>query len=142
MFNITQVFPNERTLATMNKAIIAADLEEVLSSTGPFTVFAPSDLAFSKLERSTFASLFKPENKVMLTDLLHYHIVKGKYEIKDLTEGTKLTTLDGKELLVETNAGIISINGATIQNQDVPSSNGVIHSLNAVLKNIRQPNLA
>ena len=88
-------------MATMNRAVIAADLDKVLSGTGPFTVFAPSDLAFGKVESSTFASLFKPENKVMLTDLLNYHIIKGKYEFKDLMQGTKLMTLDGKELSVE-----------------------------------------
>src|SRR5215218_5491858 len=96
MSNITQVFPNERYMATMNRAVIAAGLDQVLSSTGPFTVFVPSDLAFGKLESSAFANLFKPENKVMLTDLLNHHIVPGKYEFKDLKEGTKLNTLAGK----------------------------------------------
>lgn len=134
MSNITAVFPNERNMATMNRGVIASGLDEVLSGTGPFTVFAPSDLAFGKLESGAFANLFKPENKIMLTDLLNYHIVPGKYEFKDLTEGTKLKTLDGKELQVEVTGGFVRINGATIQNRDVPSSNGVIHSLDKVLR--------
>lgn len=134
MSNIAQVLPNERYMATMNRAIIASGLDDVLTGSGPFTVFAPSDLAFGKLESSSFASLFKPENKVMLIDLLNHHIVEGRYEFKDLKEGTTLKTLDGKELTVEVNARFISINGATIQNRDVPSSNGVIHSLDKILK--------
>ena len=135
MSNITQVLPNERHMATMNRAVIASGLDQVLSSSGPFTVFAPSDLAFGKLESSAFSSLFKPENKVMLTDLLNHHIVNGKYEFKDLKEGTKLKTMMGNELTVEFNAGFVSINGATIQNRDVSTSNGVIHSLDRILKN-------
>jgi len=135
MSTITAVLPNERNMATMNRGVIAAGLDEVLSSSGPFTVFTPSDLAFGKLESGAFASLFKPENKAMLTDLLNHHIVSGKYEFKDLKEGTKLTTLDGKELTVTLTGGFVTIDGATIQNRDVPSSNGVIHSLDKVLKN-------
>jgi uncharacterized surface protein with fasciclin (FAS1) repeats len=135
MSNITNVLPNERNMATMNRGVIAAGLDEVLSGTGPFTVFAPSDLAFGKLESSTFASLFKPENKVMLADLLHRHIVSGKYEFEDLKEGMKLNTLDNQELTVEIVGGFVKINGATIQNRDVSSSNGVIHSLDRLIKN-------
>jgi uncharacterized surface protein with fasciclin (FAS1) repeats len=135
MSDITQVLPNQRNMATMNRGVIAAGLDEVLSGTGPFTVFAPSDLAFGKVESSTFASLFKPANKVMLTDLLNRHIVIGKYEFKDLKEGIKLKTLDNKEVTVKVSGGFITINGSTIQNRDVPSSNGVIHSLDRILKN-------
>jgi uncharacterized surface protein with fasciclin (FAS1) repeats len=135
MLNISEVLPKERHMATMSRSVIATGINEILTGAGPFTVFAPSDLAFGKLESSAYASLFKPENKVMLTDLLNYHIVVGKYEFKDLRDGTRLETLDGKELKIEVNAGITTINGATIQNQDVPSSNGVIHSLERLLKN-------
>ncbi|HZF66300.1 MAG TPA: fasciclin domain-containing protein [Chitinophagaceae bacterium] len=119
----------------MSRSVIATDLNEVLTGVGPFTVFAPSDLAFGKVESSAFASLFKPENKVMLTDLLNHHIVRGKYEFKDLKEGTTLETLDGKELTIEVDAGFTRLDGATIQNRDVPSANGVIHSLDRILKN-------
>jgi uncharacterized surface protein with fasciclin (FAS1) repeats len=135
MSNITQVLPSERNMATMNRGVIAAGLDDVLSGSGPFTVFAPSDLAFGKVESSAFASLFKLENKVMLTDLLSHHIVSGKYEFKDLKEGMKLKTLDNKELTVEVVGGFVRINGSTIQNRDVPLTNGVIHSLDNILKN-------
>ena len=135
MLNISEVLPNERHIATMSRSVIATDLNEVLTGVGPFTVFAPSDLAFGKVESSAFASLFKPENKVMLTDLLNHHIVRGKYEFKDLKEGTTLETLDGKELTIEVDAGFTRLDGATIQNRDVPSANGVIHSLDRILKN-------
>jgi uncharacterized surface protein with fasciclin (FAS1) repeats len=135
MLNISEVLSNERHMATMSRSVTATGLHETLMGAGPFTVFAPSDLAFGKLESSAYASLFKLENKVMLTDLLNYHIVIGKYDFRDLKEGTRLETLDGKELKIEVHAGFTRINGATIQNRDVPSSNGVIHSLDRILKN-------
>lgn len=121
-------------MATMNRGVIAAGLEEVLSGTGPFTVFAPSDLAFAKLETGAFYALFKPENRAMLADLLNYHIVRGKFEFKDLTADTKLNALDGKELSVDVQGSFVRIIGATIQNRDVQTSNGVIHSLDRILK--------
>lgn len=115
MATITEVFTNERNIGTMNRGLIAAALDTVLNGAGPFTVFAPSDLAFGKLESSSFASLFKPENKVMHGNLLNNHIVRGNYEFEELNAGTKLMPLDGKKLTVEVNSGFVRINGATIQ---------------------------
>ncbi|HYE53369.1 MAG TPA: fasciclin domain-containing protein, partial [Chitinophagaceae bacterium] len=110
-------------------------LDQVLSGTGPFTLFAPSDLAFEKLESGALDSLLQPENKIKLTDLLNYHVVAGKINFKDLKDGDKLKTLNGKELAVKVDGVKTNINGAIIQNRDLKTSNGVIHSLDSVLKN-------
>jgi uncharacterized surface protein with fasciclin (FAS1) repeats len=135
MSNITQVVRNDRSMTTMNKGVIAAGLDQVLSGAGPFTLFAPSDLAFEKLESGALDSLLQPENKIKLNDLLNYHIVAGKINFKDLKDGDKLKTLNGKELAVKVNGVKINIDGAIIQNRDLKTSNGVIHSLDTVLKN-------
>ena len=62
-------------------------------------------------------------------------MVVGKIEFKDLKDGEKLKTMNGKELSVNIKYGKVSINGANIQQRDVKTSNGVIHSLDTVLKN-------
>ena len=100
MSNITQVVRTEKTMTTLKKTIIATDLDQVLSSTGPFTFFAPSDLAFQKMESGIMEDLLLRENANKLTDLLNVHVVPGKISFKDLKDGEKLKTLNGKELLV------------------------------------------
>lgn len=133
MSNITQVVENERNMATMNRAVIASGLDQVLSGTGPYTVFAPSDLAFGKLESGAMERLLKPESKATLTVILNHHIVAGKISFKDLKNGDKLKTLNGTELSVRVIGGTVRINGGIVQNRDVETSNGVIHSLDTVL---------
>lgn len=133
MSYITQVVFTDKNMTTLKKGIMASDLDQTLSTSGPFTVFAPSDLAFSKLEAGTMDNLLQPENKATLTDLLHQHVVEGKIKMIDLKDGDKLKTLNGKELSVQIIDGKISLNGATIQTGDIKSTNGVIHSLDTVL---------
>jgi uncharacterized surface protein with fasciclin (FAS1) repeats len=135
MSNITQVVKNEKNMTTMNRGVFASGLDQILSGTGPFTVFAPSDLAFGKLESGIVENLLKPESKIKLTALLNHHIVSGKVNFKDLKDGEKLKALNGKELSVKVKDGKVSVDGAMIQNRDVETSNGVIHSLDTVLKN-------
>ena len=133
MENITQVVNNDQNMTTLKRGVIASELDKILSGTGPFTVFAPSDLAFGKLDKGVFDNLLKPENKTKLTDVLNYHVVSGSFYFKDLKDGEKLKTVNGKELLVHVKDGNVSVEGAKIQSHDVQTSNGVIHSLDTVM---------
>jgi len=135
MSNITQVVRTEKTMTTLKKTIIATNLDQVLSSTGPFTFFAPSDVAFQKMESGVMEDLLLRENANKLTDLLNLHVVPGKIPFKDLKDGEKLKTLNGKELLVAVKDNKVTIDGAAIQNKEVQTSNGVIHPLDTVLNN-------
>ena len=135
MSNITQVVKQEKYMTTLNRGVTASGLGQVLSGTGPFTLFAPSDLAFGKLEGGVIENLLKAENKLKLADLLNHHVVAGKVEFKDLKDGDKLKTMSGKELSISIQNFKVSVNGAIIQQRDVKTSNGVIHSLDTVLEN-------
>jgi len=135
MSNITQVVNDEKNMSTFKKGVVASGMDQILSGTGPFTVFAPTDMAFGKLETGTVENLLKPENKIKLTALLNHHVVAGKINFKDLKDGDKLKSLGGKELSVKVVNAKVTLDGATIQNRDVPTSNGVIHLLDTVLKN-------
>src|SRR5262249_49727033 len=75
---------------------------------GPFTVFAPTNAAFSKLPAGTVDSLLKPQMKEKLTAVLTYHVVPGRLSAKDLWEASnkgggkaKFKTVEGEELTVE-----------------------------------------
>jgi uncharacterized surface protein with fasciclin (FAS1) repeats len=135
MSNITQVVNTDKNMTTLKKGIHATDLDQVWSGTGPFTVFAPSDTAFGKLEAGTLEELLKPENKVKLTALLQHHVVAGKISVKDMKDGDLLKSLDGKELRVSLADGKATVDGSVIQNRDVASSNGIMHFIDTVLNN-------
>jgi len=136
--NIIQNAVNSKDHTTLVAAVKAAGLVETLEGKGPFTVFAPTNAAFSKLPAGTVDNLVKPENKATLTKILTYHVVPGKLEASDLTDGKTLKTVEGEELTVKHQDGkvwIIDAKGdksmVTISN--VNQSNGVIHVIDTVL---------
>lgn len=132
MSNITQVLNTDKNLKTLKQSVHSSDLDQLLSSSGPFTFFAPSDLAFEKLEKGFLENLLEPANKLKLTDLLNNHIVKGKVHFKDLKDGDTLETVNGNQLVVEVKNGKVSIRDASINGRDAKITNGVIHSTDTV----------
>ena len=118
---------------TLVAAVQAAGLVETLSGAGPFTVFAPTNEAFAKLPAGTVDNLLKPEMKNDLTGILTYHVVPGALKAADLTDGQKLTTVQGQELTVSVKDGKVTVNGANVTIADVISSNGITHVTDAVL---------
>lgn len=133
MSTIVDVVVADRNLATMLRSLKAAGLETELNKPGPFTVFAPTDLAFGKLAEGEMTQLLKSENQVKLADIVNYHVVTGKTNFKDLKDGQKLKTINGKELDVKVSNGNVTINGAKLQGRDSEASNGVVHSLDTVV---------
>ena len=99
--NIIQNAVNSKDHTTLVAAVKAAGLVETLEGKGPFTVFAPTNAAFGKLPAGTVDNLVKPENKATLTKILTYHVVAGKLDAADLTDGKKLKTVEGEELTVK-----------------------------------------
>src|SRR4030095_7599875 len=133
MSNIVDVVVADKNLATMSKSVKAAQLEPELSKPGPFTFFAPTELAFGKLKAGEITELLKPENRIKLTGILNYHVVEGKTSFKDFKDGQKLKTLNGKELLVHVANGAVTVNGAKVQARDMQADNGVVHALDTVV---------
>lgn len=130
---------------TLLAAVQAADLVETLDNDGPFTVFAPSDLAFQKLSSQKIASLLKPENKKELQSLLTYHIVAGNFTASQILramcrgagmatfttiQGNEITaTMDGIDIVLTDCSG----NTARITRADANQCNGVIHVIDSVI---------
>lgn len=133
MLNVTEVVVADKNLSTMLRGIKAAGLETELSKAGPYTIFAPSEMAFGKLLNGVLPELLKPENKVKLIDIISNHIVTGKTNFKDLKDGQLLKTISGKELNVKISHGATTINGSKVQGRDADASNGVVHSLDTVI---------
>lgn len=120
-------------LSTLVVALKAADLVDTLSGPGPFTVFAPTNEAFAALPPGTLTTLLLPQNKAKLVDLLTYHVVKGAVKAKDLSNGERVQTVEGKDVNVTVLDTRIEINEAEVVKADVEASNGVVHLINGVL---------
>jgi len=118
---------------TLVAAVQAAELVETLKSKGPFTVFAPTDEAFSKLDKATLESLLKPENKDQLVAILTYHVVAGKVMSTDITGNMEPATVNGSTINITLDNGKVMINDATVISADVDTDNGVIHVIDTVL---------
>ena len=136
--NIVQNAVNSKDHTTLVAAVKAAGLVDTLSSKGPFTVFAPTNAAFAKLPAGAVDNLVKPENKAALTRILTYHVVPGKLNAADLTDGKKLTTVEGETLTVKLDGKkvwLIDAKGgkSSVTIADVNQSNGVIHVVDTVL---------
>jgi len=136
--NIVENAVHSKDHTTLVAAVKAAGLVDTLEGSGPFTVFAPTNEAFGKLPKGTVATLVKPENKATLTKILTYHVVPGRLEASDLTDGRKLTTVEGDELTVKRSRGHIYIvdakgDASEVTIPNVNQSNGVIHVVNTVL---------
>jgi uncharacterized surface protein with fasciclin (FAS1) repeats len=88
--NIIDTLIDAGNFTVFLKAAEVADLVETLKDMSNFTIFAPDDTAFKKLPAGYIDSLLKPENKSLLTTILHYHIVPFRITQRDLP-GSKLT---------------------------------------------------
>ena len=113
-------------------ALAHAGLVSTLSGDGPFTVFAPTDAAFTAAGID-LASFDTDEEIATLVDILTYHVVSGQVLSTDLTDGMKATALNGDELSFTVSADGVTVSGATVTSADVMTSNGVIHVIDKVL---------
>lgn len=118
---------------TLVAAVQAADLVDTLKGEGPFTVFAPTDEAFSKLPEGTLDDLLKPENKEKLQAILLYHVVPGKVMASDVVNVKSAKTANEMDLKVMVDGNIVKINEAQVIQTDIMTSNGVIHVIDTVL---------
>ena len=143
--NINQNAVNSKDHTTLVAAVKAAGLVDTLQGAGPFTVFAPTNAAFAKLPAGTVDSLLKPEAKEKLVAVLTYHVLPGRYSIKDLWDASnkakgkvKMKTVEGEELTFEFKGQALTIwdskgNASRVTIQNVFQSNGVIHVVDNVL---------
>jgi uncharacterized surface protein with fasciclin (FAS1) repeats len=137
---------NSADHTTLVAAVKAAGLVPTLKGKGPFTVFAPTNAAFDKLPAGTVETLLRPENKAMLTNILTYHVVAGKYDSKRIMQLIKKG--GGQAMLRTVSGGVLTarmngMNGISLTDEkggvsnvttaDVYQSNGVIHVVDTVL---------
>ena len=143
--DIVDIDAGSKDHTTLVAAVGAADLVATLKSTGPFTVFAPTNAAFAKLPTGTVETLLKPENKATLAGILTYHVVSGNIDAAAVMEAIKggkgkavLTTVQGGKLTASLDNGKVKLtdekgNSVFVTATDLKATNGVIHVIDGVV---------
>ena len=130
--NVVGVAVGSPDHTTLVAAVKAAELVDVLSNAGPFTVFAPTNAAFDALPAGTVDGLLKPEKKSDLQDILQYHVAVGVFKPEALRDGQSLGMVNGSNVKFSVKDGKVMINDANIV-ATVPSSNGLVCVIDKVL---------
>ena len=124
--------PTTAAATTIHTSLVAAlekaNLTTALKGEGPFTVFAPSDQAFT--DAGISLDDFDADT---LANILTYHVVSGKVMSTDLSNGMMATALNGGTLVFSISESSVSVNGANVILANVPVSNGVIHVIDKVM---------
>ncbi len=118
---------------TLVAAVKAAGLVETLKGDGPFTIFAPTDEAFSKLPEGTVETLLKPENKDKLISILTYHVVSGSVKAADVVKLKEAKTVNGQYAKISIMEGNVYVDNAKVVKTDIIGTNGVIHVIDSVI---------
>jgi uncharacterized surface protein with fasciclin (FAS1) repeats len=106
-------------------------LDATLADAGPFTVFAPTDEAFSKVPKKTLEQLAsKPKQ---LETVLLYHVLDGEAKAADVIGLDSAEMLNGASVSIKANGNEVRVGGARVVQADVTASNGVIHVIDRVL---------
>ena len=123
---------NNPVLSTLVSAVKAAGLVDTLNSDGPFTIFAPTNDAFAAIPADQLQTVLA--DKDLLTSILTYHVVAGKsMSSADLIAAGKVTTVNGGELTIGSNNGVLTVNGAPAACMDVHTANATVHIIGQVL---------
>ena len=130
--DIVEAAQNTGVHDSLVAALTKANLVTTLQGDGPFTVFAPTNDAFTAagIDLSTFDT---DEEIVALSNILTYHVVSGSVMSSDLTDGMSANALNGDSLTFTVNSDGVMVNGANVTMADYKVTNGVIHIIDKVL---------
>ncbi len=136
MADIVDILVATCSFRTLETAVKAAGLVDILKGAGPFTIFAPDDEAFAKLPQGTVEALLK--NVPKLTAILKYHVVAGKLTVDEISQMKTVKTIQGQEVKIDaphwwTYHINPKINDAYVTSKDIVADNGMIHVLSRVL---------
>jgi uncharacterized surface protein with fasciclin (FAS1) repeats len=131
--DVVKVAVSSKDHTTLVSALKQADLVTSLSNAGPFTVFAPTNEAFSKLPAGTLDDLMKDGKKDDLRNILQYHVTLSALQPESLQDGQTLSMVNGDNLTVHVVNGKIALNNGVNVLTTIPASNGMIYVVDGVL---------
>ena len=131
--DVVKIAAGSKDHTTLVAAIKQAELVNVLSNAGPFTVFAPTNAAFDKIPKETLDDLMKDENKEKLQDILQYHVYVGTLKTEMMEDGQTFNQVNGGNITITKKDGKIMINNSATITASIPAANGIIHVIDGVL---------
>ncbi len=117
-------------LSELSKLIDAAGLRTVLNQGGPYTVFAPSNEAVTRMSAAARADLAK--DPARLRSVLTYHVIPAQVMASDV-KNSSVKTVEGQNLPLARAGTFVTADDAMVQTADLPSANGVIHVIDRVI---------
>ncbi len=130
--NVANAIAQNPSLRSFYAAMGDANLDNVLDRGGPYTIFAPSDRAFAALPKATRERLLKEENRVLLRQILDYHVVTKKVTASQLQSG-RIRTQGGNAVDVRVDGRQIRVNDSRVVQSDLQAENGVVHIVDRLL---------
>lgn len=118
------------SLSTLNGLVAQAGLTDTLKSTGPFTVFAPTNDAFKAVPARTMDELAK--DPARLKAVLAYHVVPSMVAAADVKNGPA-KTVNGADIALSRAGTFVTVEEAMVQTADIAATNGVVHTVDRVL---------
>lgn len=134
--SVGQIAMADKSFSTLVDLVVATGLDKVLQGEGTYTVFAPSNDAFAKVDKDTLAAL--QANKAALKQVLTYHVLATTVKSSDLVDGAKVATVEGSMLTIGVDGDKVTVTDDTghtynVTKADITGSNGVIHVIDGVL---------
>jgi uncharacterized surface protein with fasciclin (FAS1) repeats len=128
--SVADTIANNPALSTLNSLVKSAGLTDTLQSTGPFTVFAPSNDAFKAVPAKTMDALAK--DPAALKNVLTYHVIPGKTMAASV-KNSKAKTVNGADVELSKAGDMVTIESAVVTQADLTATNGVVHIIDTVL---------
>ena len=130
--NLIQTLEKTDMFSIFTRLMASSGTNDILSAPGTYTVFAPTNDAFSKIPDAKIDELTNETNQTKLKALLSYHILPGKIMAASLVSAPNRKAFTGEELMFTDVSGL-KVNSAGIQARNLEATNGVIHALDTVL---------
>lgn len=132
--NLVEVVRGEGNFSMLLEALESTGLMETLSSNGPFTLLAPTDEAFGKLNPDAVRIMFRSSYKEELADILQYHVIHGELTHENIRQrGESVDTMLGQSILISENGGVVLNDEARVISSNRLADNGIIHIIDMVL---------
>ena len=128
--SIADTISADPQLSILSGLIVTTGLTETLKGMGPFTVFAPSNEAFSKVPAKTMDALSK--DPAQLKAVLSFHVVPGKILAADVKNSNN-KTVNGTNLALSKAGDFVTVEDGMVQIADISATNGVVHIIDSVL---------
>lgn len=131
--DVVKIAVGSKEHTTLVAALQRADLVTSLSNAGPFTVFAPTNAAFDKVDKATLDGLMKDDNKEPLQNILQYHVTVSSFKAESFKDGQVLSMVNGDNVSISIKDGKVILNNSATIIASVQASNGMVHIIDGVL---------